>query len=204
MPVPCVCQNPVCGKTFPANPGNSNLYCSRACYYAVCGPSPILERLQTRITICMHGPFCPFCCFEWQGTKDPNGYGRISVKEEGRWHTRLVHRMIWEHANKRRMPAHLGTLHHCDNPPCTNLWHLYPGTQRHNTQDAHARGRYIDVQYAHGDSHYLSKLKTKDIPHMFLLREQGMTLRALAQYFGVSKGTITSALSQRTWKHASP
>jgi len=39
------------------------------------------------------------------------------------------------------VPAGMQVNHHCDNPPCWNIEHLYLGTQKQNIADMWTRGR---------------------------------------------------------------
>jgi hypothetical protein len=50
------------------------------------------------------------------------------------------HRFAWELAYGP-IPDGLWVLHHCDNPPCVNIDHLYLGTVKDNTADMMRRGR---------------------------------------------------------------
>jgi transposase-like protein len=67
----------------------------------------------------------------WTGTTDPKGYGR--------WGKKIASRHSWETA-KGPIPDSIWVLHHCDNPPCVNLDHLYLGTVVENVRDAIERG----------------------------------------------------------------
>jgi len=76
-------------------------------------------------------------CWEWEGTRDANGYGVISWqgKKYG------AHRLMWI-ARVGPIPPGLNVLHSCDNPSCVNYMdHLRLGTQKENMADMVARGR---------------------------------------------------------------
>jgi len=76
-------------------------------------------------------------CLEWTAYRDRNGYGRISV-----WGGRqLVHRVAWIDANGP-IPDGMCVCHHCDNPPCCDLTHLFLGTQSDNMADMASKGRH--------------------------------------------------------------
>lgn len=66
-----------------------------------------------------------------------NGYGRI-------WFNRkhhFAHRISYEmHFGK--IPKDKLVLHKCDNPPCVNPDHLFLGTDKDNTHDCIAKGRF--------------------------------------------------------------
>lgn len=75
-------------------------------------------------------------CLEWQGAKNPQGYGHFKLG--GRWH--YSHRYAWELANGP-IPAGMFVLHHCDNPGCGDVDHLFLGTQRDNMRDSARKNR---------------------------------------------------------------
>ena len=76
-------------------------------------------------------------CWNWQGSKDSEGYGVFwdnTVKNN-----RRAHRVSME-LNGTPIPNHLQTLHQCDNKSCVNPAHLTAGTNQQNVQEAKDRG----------------------------------------------------------------
>ena len=69
-------------------------------------------------------------CIEWQRARSSAGYGQ--VRRNGR--AEYVHRLTWE-AEYGPLPPSAHVLHHCDNPPCYNIEHLFVGTQADNNRD---------------------------------------------------------------------
>lgn len=99
-------------------------------------PRPVVERLAARAIV-----GGPDECWLWQGaTNGTNDYGTLGIR--GR--TLYAHRVAWEEANGRPVPAGLVVRHSCDNPPCINPAHLDVGTQQDNVDDMMARtGSYM-------------------------------------------------------------
>lgn len=71
-------------------------------------------------------------CWTWNGPTNRGGYGL--------WGQKLAHRVSWTLANGP-IPDGLFICHHCDNPPCVNPRHLYPGTASDNARDMVTRNR---------------------------------------------------------------
>lgn len=79
-------------------------------------------------------------CLEWTAGKDANGYGRIGLRKHN---TMLAHRCAWEIATTEPIPEGLCVCHHCDNPKCVRLEHLFLGTKADNTADMMRKGRQV-------------------------------------------------------------
>lgn len=82
-------------------------------------------------------------CWEWQGRRDGQEYGRFDVHAV----PQLAHRIAWE-LTHGPIPDGLCVLHHCDNPPCCNPAHLFLGARAVNNADMRQKGRQ-----AQGDGH---------------------------------------------------
>lgn len=135
----------------------------------------------------------PDDCWPWTGCKGRGGYGSI------RWHgeTTGAHRVIYE-VVVGPIPIGVDILHSCDNPPCCNPKHLFPGTHLDNMRDAVAKGKFRRMRRAKGEECSNSKLTAENVT---FIRTSAETPTILAAKFGVSAGTIADARSARTWKH---
>jgi hypothetical protein len=89
---------------------------------------PLADRIRARIVVTSAG------CWEWQGCRDGNGYGRISVgsRADGTRRTTYAHRVAYG-AFVAPVPDDLVLDHLCRNPPCCNPEHLEAVTTRENT-----------------------------------------------------------------------
>jgi hypothetical protein len=78
-------------------------------------------------------------CWEWRGLKDKDGYAIIYSRETDN-HVRVA-RLVWTMANG---PIRNGLfiLHHCDNPACVRIDHLFQGTHTDNMRDKSQKGRW--------------------------------------------------------------
>lgn len=68
----------------------------------------------------------------------PTNDGHLTIRYKGK--RTLVHRKAFELVNGPLKPNQR-VLHTCDNPPCSNLDHLYAGTDKDNCRDRDTRGR---------------------------------------------------------------
>lgn len=80
-------------------------------------------------------------CIEWQGSFNTNGYGQFRFNNKNI----LVHRYIWQCYNGIIPILYKGhqscICHHCDNPKCSNILHLFLGNRLINAQDKINKGR---------------------------------------------------------------
>ena len=119
-------------------------------------------------------------CWEWQGTRQPRGYGYFSVGT--RW--LLAHRAAYAMTHGP-VPAELVVRHKCDNPRCVRPDHLELGTVADNVADRERRGRANREPAAEARR----KLTEEQVR---AIRVSGETGRTLARRFGVTPATITN------------
>ena len=135
-------------------------------------------------------------CWEWEGQKLSNGYGRISLgaKKLG---ADGAHRVSWKLANKQDIPKGMHIMHKCDNPKCVNPSHLELGTPKQNTQDMIRKGRKRTVAPL-GTENGKSLL---DAEKVLLIRSSNLNHAALGRQLGVSPNCIRGVRIGRTWTH---
>lgn len=135
-------------------------------------------------------------CWEWQGSRYPNGYGQFGA---GGTHTG-AHRASWELAHGP-IPEGLFVLHHCDNPPCVNPAHLFLGTQTDNLRDAARKGRLTGGGPL-GERHGRAKLTEAAVLEIRRrYREAGETQAELGSAFGVVQTNVGRIVRGETWVH---
>lgn len=83
-------------------------------------------------------------CWNWTGSKDRDGYGRMISSDNGVRRFTFAHRESYTHHVGAIGVAGSSTgqvLHKCDNPSCISPAHLYLGDPAANGQDKKERGR---------------------------------------------------------------
>lgn len=141
-------------------------------------------------------------CWLWTGLLFVSGgYGQFTIRYG------LVvraHRLAYELAIGP-IPEGKIIRHTCDVRRCVNPAHLIPGTQKENAQDMARRGRQIfqasPEKISRGSKHWSAKLTEEDIPQIRGLRNQGLTLRAIANIYGVTEKSISDVVNRKTWTH---
>lgn len=88
-------------------------------------------------------------CWPWLGHRNHRGYGRFTRRfGSGTSKSRHVPaaRMAWELTHLQEFPVGHHACHRCDNPPCCNPAHVFPGTDRDNMRDCVAKGRHWNTK----------------------------------------------------------
>lgn len=98
------------------------------------------------------------------------------------------------------VPEGMVACHKCDNPPCCNPKHLFPGTRKENNDDKVRKGRHY-----RGENYWNAKLTREQVEFIRAQRPPGAKsfkpgqAAALAQQFGVTAQYI-SELMNKGWK----
>mgnify|MGYP006369374237 CR=1 FL=1 len=147
--------------------------------------TPRRQRRSPKVPILDHLATCGRWegeCFIWTRALDRKGYGIVRYG-----HMVHVTRVLWTETFGS-IPAGMLICHHCDNPACFRLAHLYLGTGSDNMQDMHDRNttRYQgrDVQ---------PHAKFTEAQAVEIRRRHaagGVTQSGLAREYGCSRGAV--------------
>jgi hypothetical protein len=136
-------------------------------------------------------------CWTWTGAKSPLGYGYFNAGDND---IVFAHRWAWAF-ERGLIPNRLFVCHHCDNPTCVRVDHLFLGTNTDNVRDMIAKGRGRKTGFARGESINTAKLTEHGVR---LIRERhaaGESIRSLAREHGVNWYAIQAVVRRKTWKH---
>lgn len=159
-------------------------FCSRQCAYAN-RKRTAADRFAAHV-----GTPQPDSCIPWG---KGNGYGRFW---DDNGHLIGAHQFAWEQVHGP-VPEGMCVCHHCDNPPCVNVDHLFLGTFQDNSSDMAKKGRG-----ANGEGNGNSRLTQEDVVAIRrMYTEDRQTPQAIADRFGVSRYAVRCILDKTTWKH---
>jgi hypothetical protein len=132
-------------------------------------------------------------CWGWLGPDNgKEGYGLFYAGGK----THLIHRLFYEHIFGP-IPKGLVIRHICHNRKCLNPKHLLAGTQQENIQDSVRDGRM-----AGGSRNGRARLTEKEVLEIRELHHsRQVSLRTLADKYGVSDGAIQNIVYRRSWQY---
>jgi hypothetical protein len=161
---------------------------------------PLIERLAKRISdpveryyskidkdgpIPVHRPNLGRCHL-WTARPGPNGYGYMQKGRRGEGVV-LAHRFGWELVNGPIPEGHM-VCHHCDNPPCQRISHLFLGTQDDNMADCAEKGRSGGLGH---DGQRLADDEVRAIREAYKTPYYGMR-KDLAEKYGVTVNYVSA------------
>jgi hypothetical protein len=135
-------------------------------------------------------------CWNWQASRDQDGYGVFNAKHDGIVYKR-AHRYSYA-LHYGRIPEGMMILHSCDNPSCVRPDHLSLGTGAENMADKIAKGR---ARVPAGEQHSFAKL-TREQAEAIL--HDPRPYAQLAAEYGVHAGTISSLKNRDSWPELGP
>ena len=109
-----------------------------------------------------------------------------------------AHRVSWE-IHKGEIPKDVQVLHRCDVPACVNPSHLFLGTNTDNIADKLLKNRQHRMRgEKNGNSKITSTIAT-GIREMY--SSGGISYRALAEKFNISKSQCFRIVNTKAWGH---
>lgn len=132
----------------------------------------------------------PSGCWEWKAYRNPKGYGMLAA---GGGNNPML-------ANRAAYRAWIGELedgqvvcHTCDNPPCINPAHLFPGTRVENNDDMRKK-----LRVANGERSGVHKLKDVEVDRLRDMYATGLHTQAVVgNAFGVSASLVSMIVNRR-------
>lgn len=132
----------------------------------------------------------PDDCWPWTGCKSTNGYGKFGLNGVSVY----AHRVSAQLAGMSI--EGLLVCHQCDNPPCVNPHHLFPGTHKDNGEDMSSKGRSL-----RGERGTAAKITAADVMEIRRRNAEGELQRGIAADFGIHEGYVSTIVAGATWGH---
>jgi hypothetical protein len=139
-------------------------------------------------------------CIEWTGQVNAGGRAIANLPRRGSKHRSLyAYRVTWALA-KGDIPAGLLLCHHCDNPLCVNVAHLFLGTAADNARDMVEKGRNVLPDPRYGMDHHSAKHDDALVQRVRELWVTGRfdTYADLGVVVGVGRATVRSWVTGST------
>ena len=131
-----------------------------------------------------HQPHMASCCWEWTGSKNPDGYGRFNLGVAHGGKRERPHALSLSFG-LGYMPAYV--MHRCDNPACVRPSHLREGTHSENTQEAYDKNRQP-----------LQKLSKDDLQDIRSRCARGELQKSIAKRYGITQSRVSQIKSRKT------
>jgi hypothetical protein len=147
--------------------------------------------------IIMNGKYVENNCFEWQGPTDKNNYGITSYTLNKVKKTMKVHRLIYI-LLKGKIPDKMLICHHCDNPKCFNIDHLFCGFHSENSQDRERKGRSRNQL---GENNNCCKLNKEIVLKIRNDYSNKIRICDLSRKYNIRNECISKIVHRRRWKH---
>ena len=137
-------------------------------------------------------------CWPWLGSKKKSrdSYGHFKIRS---YWTVTASRVAYA-IGYGEEPGESSILHHCDNPPCCNPAHLYPGTTKDNSEDMVKRGRARNGMRK-GSSNGANKLTARAVYDIWRCIRRGQNNCQIGRRFGVHHSTISVIRLGKFWTH---
>ena len=127
-------------------------------------------------------------------SRDKHGHLQVDLRGQGRGNEKK-HRLIYE-AFFGEIPEGKLIRHWNDDPSDNRLENLVLGDKRANFYDARRNGKSCD-----GSKSPLAVLTEEMIPGIRKRYDEGESAASIARDLGLSRQTVYSAASRRSWKH---
>ncbi len=131
----------------------------------------------------------PNGCWEWQGSKDYDGYGKFYNKDIT---GEIAHR--WSYWYHKGNPTGMFVCHTCDNPSCVNPAHLWLGTAKDNTKDRNKKNRQAKEE--NNGNAKLSNADVYNIKHNLFGK---LPVKLIAAQYNVSVQMIYNIKKEKHW-----
>lgn len=131
-------------------------------------------------------------CHEWNGMRTRGGYGVITAPGGD---VEYLHRIMYRQ-HHGEIPDGYSVCHSCDNPPCSNVAHLFLGAHVDNMRDAVGKRRH-----SYGQRNGRAKLTAEQVTEIRgLLAAGALSQPEIGAIYGVTQGCISAIAVGKSWR----
>lgn len=132
-------------------------------------------------------------CWEWNGAKTKDGYGRTTKKSKSTTTHRRMYELVFG-----EIPRGLHVLHMCDNPPCINPEHLELGDHNKNMAQMQSRGRKAVLS---GEDNPSAKLTEEDVSDIKIFLRNGILPKDIIKVYPIKQAIVYHIKNNRVWSN---
>lgn len=125
-------------------------------------------------------------CWEYQGYRNPKGYGRLAYRGKSYY----AHRLTMMFVLQRDLSPTEVVMHKCDNPCCCNPSHLELGDFASNIQDRVSKCR-TPKRGRH------NRLEGHQVLRIRMLSSMGMNIRAISDVMQLPESTTRNVVKMK-------
>jgi len=130
------------------------------------------------------------------GSLDKDGYPRVSIRINDARKTVKIHRLVAFAFLDSPPPDKPHVAHKDGNAANNNVSNLRWSDVTENNRDKALHGTQT-----RGEAQHLAKLLPDDVKTIRFMADTGVSQRAIARSFGISKGNVQFIVHGKTWKH---
>lgn len=134
----------------------------------------------------------PYGCLEYQGYRNPRGYGNFKIDKV----THYPHRVMMAFIAGRLLASDEIVMHLCDNPCCCHPMHLKLGTLQTNVADMDAKGR----RSTRKGRKRRKNMSVADVVRIKLALWGSHSVLSIAVRMGYGETTIRNIRDGHTWR----
>ena len=165
--------------------------------------SELLNRIDLRFDfvsskLALH-VITPGGCWEYQGQKSTDGYGKFQIYAPGidpKKRKYRAHRVSYAY-HYGVDPGEMLVCHKCDNPSCINPDHLFLGTEQQNTQDKMDKGRHPPQYGEHNPRALVTEAVVLSIVEAI---KKGLSNKQIAEGLPVSHSQVSLIRLGKSWR----
>jgi len=153
------------------------------------GPVPVDPAIRYHAKVARRGPDE---CWPWLGgCFKPSGYGRFYVGKTSTTAHRFGYKLL-----VGPVPDDIMVCHTCDNPPCQNPAHWFPGTAADNSADMVNKDR---AHHPRGTTNRFAQLSEDDVIAIREMYAAGAAITQVAKQFSVKIPTVSNIITGQHW-----